>query len=60
VLLKRSTLAVTLLLLALPAGAHAAFPGENGKTAFQSDRDGTFRIYTATPDGSGDSTALSL
>jgi hypothetical protein len=34
VLLKRSTLAATLLLLALPTDAHAAFPGENGKIAY--------------------------
>jgi TolB protein len=53
VLLKRSTLAATLLLLALPADAHAAFPGENGKIAFHSDRDGAFQIYAANPDGTG-------
>jgi Tol biopolymer transport system component len=34
------------------APAHSAFPGRNGKIAFQSDRDGNNEIYTMNADGS--------
>src|SRR3954447_8887580 len=37
------------LLLGVPATAHAAFPGQNGKIAFASGGD----IWTMNPDGSG-------
>jgi len=37
--------------LALPEEAKASFPGENGRIAFSSDRDGDFDIYTVRPDG---------
>lgn len=33
--------------------ANAAFPGQNGKIAFRSDRDGNNEIYTMNADGSG-------
>ena len=39
-------------LLGLPATAHAAFPGLNGKIAFHSDRDGNFEVYAMNADGS--------
>jgi dipeptidyl aminopeptidase/acylaminoacyl peptidase len=32
--------------------SQAAFPGQNGKIAFQSGRDGNLEIYTMNPDGS--------
>jgi TolB protein len=41
------------LMAAWPAAAQAAFPGQNGRIAFASDRDGDFEIYTVNPDGSG-------
>jgi Tol biopolymer transport system component len=31
--------------------AHAAFPGQNGRIAFTSNRDGNFEVYTMNPDG---------
>ena len=34
------------------SGAHAAFPGGNGKIAFVSNRDGNNEIYTMNADGS--------
>ena len=37
----------------LPGDADAAFPGNNGRIAFTSDRDGTYQIYSMNPDGSG-------
>ena len=36
----------------VPAG-RAAFPGANGKIAFETNRDGNFEIYSMNPDGSG-------
>jgi Tol biopolymer transport system component len=40
-------------LLALPATALTAFPGDNGRIAFESDRDGPdLDIWTINPDGS--------
>jgi Tol biopolymer transport system component len=45
-------LAVVIALLP-PARAPAVFPGENGRLAFQSDRDGNLEIYTMNADGSG-------
>jgi len=35
-----------------PAGS-SAFPGANGKIAFESDRDHNYEIYVMNPDGSG-------
>jgi TolB protein len=40
-----------LALAAVPA--HATFPGQNGKIAFHSNRDGNWEIYAMNPDGSG-------
>ena len=40
-------------LLAVAPPAQAAFPGQNGKIAFTSDRDGDYEIYVMNPDGSG-------
>jgi TolB protein len=40
-----------LALLAVASPADAAFPGANGRIAFQSDRSGVSKIYTANPDG---------
>src|SRR5688572_27290494 len=40
--------------LATPSVSYAAFPGTNGKIAFESTRNGsTGQIYTMNPDGSG-------
>ncbi len=36
-----------------PLPAHAAFPGQNGKIAFFSDRDGNNEVYTMNADGTG-------
>ena len=33
--------------------AEAAFPGENGRITFSSNRDGDFEIFTVRPDGTG-------
>src|SRR6187551_3535941 len=41
-----------LVLVALGAPAHASFPGQNGKIAFNSSRDGSNQIYLMNPDGS--------
>ena len=40
------------LLTLTPHEAEAAFPGKNGKIAFQSNRDGNEEIYSMDPDGS--------
>ena len=44
---------VASLLLTQAQNAQAAFPGQNGKIAFVSVRDGNSEIYTMNPDGSG-------
>jgi Tol biopolymer transport system component len=41
---------VSVLLSNIPA--HAAFPGQNGKIVFQSDRSGSWQLYTIDADGS--------
>jgi Tol biopolymer transport system component len=46
-------LALALIGGVLGRSAHAAFPGQNGKIAFQSSRTGNFAIFVANPDGSG-------
>jgi hypothetical protein len=46
-------LVIALVMLAVPASAPAAFPGQNGKIAFSSVQDGDSEIYTINPDGSG-------
>ena len=46
--------AAVLAALALaPSPAQSAFPGANGKIAFDSDRDGNWEIYVMNADGSG-------
>jgi TolB protein len=46
--------ALTVAAVLLPAAsADAAFPGQNGKIAFASNRDGNWEIYSVNPDGSG-------
>jgi Tol biopolymer transport system component len=44
--------AVAVILNVFIATAQAAFPGANGRIAFQSFRDGNFEVYTMDPDGS--------
>lgn len=46
-----TALALCLLALVTVQPAGAAFPGKNGKIAFQSDRDGPLEIYTINPSG---------
>jgi Tol biopolymer transport system component len=46
-------LAVLLIAALMPASAQAAFPGQNGKIAFVSTRDGNAEIYTMNADGGG-------
>ena len=53
VLMAALALAASLLLTQVERPAQAAFPGQNGKIAFVSDRDGNEEIYTMNPDGSG-------
>jgi Tol biopolymer transport system component len=51
--IRLAVLAVALVAVtALPAAADAAFPGANGKIAFESFRDGNWDIYTMDADGS--------
>ena len=51
---SRSALAAFIALAAAAAPAHAAFPGANGKIAFQrSAAAGSDQIHVANPDGSG-------
>jgi Tol biopolymer transport system component len=45
------TLALCLLAWVAVQPAQAAFPGENGEIAFQSDRDGPVEIYATSPGG---------
>ncbi len=47
--MKRLTLAVLSILLLAPATGDAAFPGANGKIAFERGGD----IWTMEPDGTG-------
>jgi TolB protein len=44
--------------VALVAPAQATFPGNNGKIAFHSDRDGNYEIYTQNFDGTGTAARL--
>jgi Tol biopolymer transport system component len=46
--------ALLLVALSLAPAARAVFPGDNGKIAFQSNRDGDWEIYVVNPDGSGE------
>jgi Tol biopolymer transport system component len=49
--LRVALLAVAATLLPA-APTHASFPGQNGKIAFASNRDGNWEIYSMNPDGS--------
>jgi hypothetical protein len=42
-----------MLLVVADDPAEAAFPGQNGKIAFESNRDGNFEIYTMNANGQG-------
>jgi Bacterial Ig-like domain len=53
VLMATFALAASLLLTQAERPARAAFPGQNGKIAFVSDRDGNAEIYAMNPDGTG-------
>jgi len=61
VLRMRGRLSLVAVVIVLAAGiigtvnrsANAAFPGQNGKIAFESHRDGNFEIYVMNADGSG-------
>ena len=41
------------ILLVTAAPAQATFPGDNGRIAFSSNRDGNYEIYTMNADGTG-------
>jgi WD40 repeat protein len=47
-------LAAISLSLALPVAAHAAFPGDNGRIAFQSNASGNFDIWWYNPNDTSD------
>jgi TolB protein len=51
--LNKLTLFVTVSMLLSNIPVHAAFPGKNGKIVFQSDRSGSWQLYTINADGSG-------
>jgi Tol biopolymer transport system component len=51
--LRSTLLAACLAALVLVTPAHAVFPGQNGKLAVTSSRDGNGEIYVMNPDGSG-------
>ncbi len=53
VLLAGVLLLTSVLILLSPQGVLAAFPGANGKIAFDSDRDGNREIYVMNADGTG-------
>ena len=53
-------LAASLLLTQAGKPVQAAFPGQNGKIAFVSDRDGNLEIYTMNPDGTGQANLTNL
>jgi Tol biopolymer transport system component len=46
-----AAIAAALLFISV-ASAQAAFPGQNGRIAFVSQRDGNYEIYSMNPDGS--------
>ena len=53
-LLAKASVAVVLSVvatLAVAGFASAAFPGHNGRIAFQSNRDGDYEIFTMKPNG---------
>ena len=44
---------VSLLAMVIVSPSHATSPGENGKIAFTSTRDGNYEVYVMNADGSG-------
>ncbi len=48
-------LVLSAVLSGWPSGVLAAFPGGNGKIAYESNLSGNFDVYTVSPDGSDDS-----
>ena len=52
-LLAALAMVASLLLTQPQKPAQAAFPGQNGKIAFVSDRDGVDEVYSMNPDGTG-------
>jgi hypothetical protein len=59
-LLAALAMVASLLLTQPQKPAQAAFPGQNGKIAFVSDRDGNFEIYAMNPDGTGQANLTNL
>ena len=41
------------LIMVMVGPAGAAFPGQNGKIVFSTNRDGNYEIYTMNSDGTG-------
>jgi hypothetical protein len=52
VVASSALVASALVLVAMVGHVEAAFPGSNGKIAFESDRGGDFEIYAMNPGGS--------
>jgi hypothetical protein len=52
-LLAAAVAALLLSLVAVEQPVQAAFPGNNGKIAFESDRDGDQEIFTMNSNGTG-------
>src|SRR2546426_407431 len=52
--LVRALVLLSMVVLAFPPDGGAAFPGVNGKIAFDSNRDGNEEIYVINPDGTGE------
>jgi Tol biopolymer transport system component len=52
VVVAAALLATIAAVLMAAKPAQANFPGENGRIAFASDRDGNLELYSANPDGS--------
>jgi TolB protein len=50
---KRAVLLALSVVALTASNVHAAFPGNNGKIAFTSNRDGNLEIYSMNPEGSG-------
>jgi Tol biopolymer transport system component len=48
---RLSLVALVVSFALAPTAAHAAFPGANGKIAFDTTRDGNSEIYSMNPDG---------
>jgi Tol biopolymer transport system component len=51
--MRRIALLMLTVALFAPSAAEAAFPGANGKIAYDSGQDGDWEIYVVNPDGTG-------